>query len=116
MGFFSSFGRNIGGMFGLTGVMGESEAQKLQAKLQAAKDKMNGIFRAGVMQNERAELKFNEQILNLIISEQDLSKAITDYNRQLQQHDSSITNIRLLVTVALVIVILIFLMFFPKCC
>jgi hypothetical protein len=116
MGFFSSFGRNIGGMFGLTGVLPETETQKLQAKLATAKETMSSAFRAGILSSLKEQLKFNSQITALVLSDHELSAVQSTYNLELEQHDKSITNIKLIINLAIVLVIFCYLMFLPKCC
>ena len=116
MGFWDSFGRSIGGMFGLSGVLGQSQAQKLQSQLSAAKDKMGQIFQSGVVQNEKDLTKMADQMLALTLSEQRLSSVAAKQLQDIEQHDASMANLKILISVTMILIVFIYLMFSKKCC
>ena len=116
MGFFSSFGRGIGGMFGLSGVMGQSEVQKLEGQLSQAKDKLSNVFRAGVLKNFEAQVKLDDQLVKLIESEQALTKQEIAYSTLVEKHDTKMNGIKILISLSLILIIVLYLMLSPKCC
>ena len=52
----------------------------------------------------------------MIQSDHELSAVQSAYNLELEQHDKSIMNIKLIINLAIVLVIFCYLMFLPKCC
>ena len=76
MGFFSSFGRSIGGMFGIGGLLPESETAKLQAQLSQAQATLNAAFQTGMINYAKDQEKFNSQMIGLVSINSNIKVAI----------------------------------------
>jgi len=113
MGFFSSFGRSIGGMFGIGGLLPESETAKLQSQLSQAQATLNAAFQSGMINYAKDNVLFQEQLLGLVSTNAQLAATTESYNAQISSHKDSLATIKLIITLSLVIVILLYLVFLP---
>jgi hypothetical protein len=116
MGFFSNLGRSLGGMIGITGLLPESETQKLQAELSKAQSTLNQSFQTGMYAWAKDQILLDNQIILLIQANAKLSLIRDNYNQQISDHDSFLINTRLVITMTMVLVLFSYLIFLPKCC
>ena len=115
MGFFSEFGRGLGGLFGLSGVLGQSEVSKLQGQLATAKEKLNSVFQAGMVNAWKEQLKVDEQLKGLIEVSEKLNEEQLSYSDLVEKHDTHVNAIKVIISLGLLFVVIIYLMFLPKC-
>lgn len=113
MGFFSSFGRSIGGMFGIGGLLPQSEASKLQQQLSQVQATFNATFQTGMINFAKESQEFQDQMMKLVRTNAALAASTESYNARVSAHNQSLATIKIIITLSLVIAILSYLIFLP---
>lgn len=109
MGFFKSFGMNLGAMFGLSGLY-QTEAQKLQAQLGKAQQKLTETYRTGMIGLAKDQIEVEEQLLSLINTNSKLADMQSKYVKTYEDEYNKVQDIQIITLTALIFTIIFYIL------